>query len=73
MDDVCLKYNGILNSKNNVCCNEKCPKCGGTGCANYSDDSGKKLGTGQCCSRRISNGKKTCGSDGNKKAPCKLQ
>ena len=72
LDDVCPKYNGILNSKKNVCCNEKCPKCGGRRCAQYSDDSGNKLGAGKCCPRKILNGRKICGSRGNKKAPCKL-
>ena len=70
-EDVCLKYNGILHESKGLCCNKNCPKCGGKGCATFTNKSGQILGKNQCCSKRIEKRGKTCGPDGSK-APCKL-
>ena len=72
--DICLEYDGIPNKiapETTVCCNEKCPKCGGKGCANQKDASGNKLTGSDCCVNKIQGKKKVCRS-GKTKAPCKL-
>ena len=56
-----------------MCCNKECQKCGGVGgkCAELTGKNGKRLGSSQCCGKRIENSGNTCGMDG-RKAPCKL-
>ena len=73
--DVCLQYDGIppanVSQTPWVCCNKKCPRCGGDGCSNQMDASGNKLEAIECCIwENLSKGK-TCGSDGTN-APCKI-
>ena len=71
--DVCLAHGGKPNRdrKPTVCCNKKCPKCGGQGCGKQKDASGKKLKISDCCVGKILEKGKTCRS-GRKNAPCKL-
>jgi len=71
--DACEKFNGIfgIRSDKAVCCNKKCPQCGGNGCAKWKDDKGKKLGSNQCCKWKIIRRGKKCSSDGGE-APCML-
>ena len=73
IQDACEKFNGIfgIRSGKEVCCNKKCPQCGGKNCAKWKDDMGKKLGSNQCCKWKIIKRGKKCGSDGGK-APCML-
>ena len=73
IQDACEKFNGIfgIRSGKEVCCNKKCPQCGGKNCAKWKDDIGKKLGSNQCCKWKIIKRGKKCGSDGGK-APCML-
>ena len=73
IQDACAKFNGIFGDRfgTPVCCNKKCPKCGGKNCGKWKDDKGKKFGNDQCCRWKIRKQGKKCGSKGQE-APCKL-
>ena len=76
--ESCDSFDGIPHyrkfSSKPVCCNKKCPRCGGKGCNKLTDSDGKKLGRRQCCGMNILNQGKICGQQqenaGN--APCKV-
>ena len=71
--DDCSKYDGILHIHRPVCCNKKCPGCGGVQgkCAQLTDKEGKILGPSECCGKRIEDSGITCGMNGHQ-APCVL-
>jgi len=71
--DDCSKYDGISHIKRSVCCNKKCPGCGGVqgDCGKLTDKDGQILGASECCGKRIEDSGITCGVNG-RKAPCVL-
>ena len=74
-EEICTAFNGKAHRRfasNPTCCNSNCPRCGGNGCAKYTDTNGNELGAQQCCGQRILKRGKFCESEGET-APCKVQ
>ena len=73
--EICSSFYGKAHRRfasNPTCCNSNCPRCGGKGCAKYTDGNGNELGAKQCCGPRILKRGKFCESEGQA-APCKVQ